>query len=138
MHRTFVAALAALPLAVPVPASAGPGFVFRGSGTISPGHSSLPTPQSISLHGTLTDVASARTYACSYSGTETGSIPWSLGDMGGTCGGPGCPGGPYTRVGAAWTWVCTRATGTSVVWQCVFQPHQTLPTTSYDLTCAVP
>lgn len=133
MRRVLALVLASLPFSAP--AAALPPYVFTGDGRISPGHGYLPDEQSITLSGTLT-APTGGVYACAYGGTETGSIAFSVGDMRGWCGGPGCPGGPYVRVGAVWTWLCTQTTNTTVVMQCVYTPHQTLPTTSYDLACA--
>lgn len=139
MRRTFLAAIAALPLLVPAPSSAqGTGvFVVQGSGGISPGLDLVPAAQSVSFGGTMTVVGTdplLSTYGCSFGGTEVGFIGASQGYLGGGCGHVQCPIGPYERAGFVLTWTCTNVFVT-ITMECVFRPHQTLPVTSYDMTC---
>ena len=135
----------ALPLAMTAasPASAAEAcvFVITGSGTISPGLSAVPTPQSISFTGTMTCVGTSgvgTTYPCSFTGTDpVGSEAAGAGQVSGNCGPYGFPSCQFVRVGVAVEVVCVDVAGTRVATAtCVFTPVDVNPTTKYNLVCA--
>lgn len=150
LRRTFgaVALAAPLLLTVTTPAVAHPlphvdVLVVEGSGTISPGVGLIPGPQSISFDGTATVVGTDGvlvTYDCSFSGTDpAGSTAAGSGTVSGSCGPISLSLCIFVRVGSVVIVICAEVqvgvhVGTAVA-ECVFRPHDTLPTTSYDLIC---
>lgn len=148
LRRTFSTVTLAAPLllTVTMPAVAHPyphvdALVIQGSGTISPGLGATPTPQSISFDGTAfvagTDGGLA-TYDCSFSGTEPqGALAAGAGAVSGACGLIRLSFCAFIHVGATALLACPELVthlGVGVV-ECVFRPHDTLPTTAYDLVC---
>jgi len=115
--------------------------IIQGSGTISPGLGATPAFQSISFTGTATVVGTdgaPATYGCSFSGTDPqGSAAAGAGTVSGSCGPLVFASCTFVREGAHVDVVCTAGGGGTGGAQakCVFQPHQALPTTSYDLKC---
>lgn len=108
-------------------------YVVQGSGTSSPGLGTTPEPQSMSFTGTATVVGPdgvGVTYSCHWGGSDlAGSTVASAGALSGSCG-PIAFNCQFVRVAAAFEMACTDGGAASGV----FRPHNTNPTTSYDLT----
>lgn len=130
--------LAALALvAVPASPAAAQPFLMTGSGTISPGLTPIPAPQSVSFSGTAT-VPAGGTYSCSFGGTETGSVAVSVGNWGGGCGPFQCPDWIATRVGSWQELTCSVAQVGSLPLNltCLWVPIDTNPVRHFSLICA--
>lgn len=112
------------------------GYVAQGSGTYSPGLGLVPEPQSMAFSASATVVGMdgiLATYPCSFSGTDlAGSIAEGIGALSGRCGPMTFSTCVFVRVAAAFEMACADIGVASGV----FTPHNTLPTTSYDLTFA--
>ena len=149
LARTFYGAVAlASPmlLAVTTPAVAHPlphidVAVIQGSGTISPGLGATPSPQSISFDGTATVVGTdgvLTSWDCSFSGSDpAGSVAAGAGTVSGSCGPVAFEICVFVREGAHVDVSCASTsshTGGAQA-KCAFRPHDTLPTTAYDLVC---
>lgn len=147
-RAAFAGAAIAMPLVMvgtsPAAAANVDVAVITGSGTISPGLSVVPVPQSISFSGSATVVGThgvLTTYGCSFSGSDiNGSIAAGVGTVSGSCGPISFDTCVFVRVLDVVQVVCAGASasgptvkGASA--ECVFQPNNTLPTTSYTLTC---
>ena len=150
LRRTFGAVALAAPvlLTVTTPAVAHPlphvdALVIQGSGTISPGIGVEPDEQSISFTGTATVVGTdgvLTTETCSFSGTDpAATIPLGSGTVSGSCGPISLSLCVFIRIGVIVQVVCAEVqvgvhVGTATA-TCVFRPHDSLPTTSFDLVC---
>ena len=147
-RRLFGAAALTAPLLLTVttPAVAHPlphvdQAVITGSGSISPGLGAVPEEQSISFDGSALTVGTDGvlvTFPCSFAGTDlAGSAATGLGTVSGACGPLFFELCVFVRVTVAVAVVCattTDHTGPGEA-ECIFRPHDTLPTTSYDLVC---
>ena len=116
--------------------------VIQGSGTISPGLGALPEAQSISFDGVATVVGTdgipTGTYTCSFAGTDpAGSAAAGAGTVSGSCGPIVLELCVFVREAAHVDVECTSTVSHigGAQAKCVFRPHDTLPTTSYDLVC---
>lgn len=144
VRSLYAGAAIAMPLVftAATPAVAAPNAdvaLIQGSGTISPGLGAVPEAQSVSFTGTATVVGTdgvLATYGCSFSGTDlAGSVAEGVGTVSGACGPLAFSTCVFVRVAGVVGVVCV-AGGVGVAQAaCVFTPHQTLPTTSYDLIC---
>lgn len=133
-------------LAVTTPAAAHPlphvdVATIEGSGTISPGLGATPSAQSISFDGTATVVGSdgvLTEYDCAFSGEDpAGSAAAGAGTVAGSCGPIVLELCVFVREAAHVDVECvsTESHKGGAQAKCVFRPHDTLPTTAYDLIC---
>jgi len=118
--------------------------VITGAGTISPGLTAVPTPQSVSFNGNALTVGTngvAANYGCSFNGNDLdGSYAEGAGLVSGSCGPISLPLCVFIRVGGVVPVVCAgtgsplKAAGGVFA----FVPNQTPPSaiTSYTLAGA--
>ena len=147
LRRTFgaVALAAPLLLTVTTPAVAHPlthvdAAVVQGSGVISPSLGLLYETHSIYFNGTATVLGTdgeLTTWDCSFAGSSLASLAHGMGSVSGWCGPLLFELCVFVRVAAVVLVDCLAlgehaGTAPGV---CAFLPHDTLPTTSYDLLC---
>ncbi|HEX8004139.1 MAG TPA: hypothetical protein VF519_15735 [Mycobacteriales bacterium] len=146
-HRLLVAGAAAalaFPVAPPAEALDANVYVITGSGTLSPGLTVVPTPQSISFTGTASYASTFPVglggYSCSFSGTDQiGSVLLGLGSLSGSCGPTSGVDMVLVRVGPtlSLTTAVIASASRGLHFDCVFQPTNVNPTTRFNLACVV-
>ncbi|HEX8004145.1 MAG TPA: hypothetical protein VF519_15765 [Mycobacteriales bacterium] len=144
VRSLFAGAAIAMPIVMVTasPAAALDAFVITGSGTISPGLTAVPTPQSVSFTGTATSVGTTAvpgSYPCSFSGTDTlGSAAEGVGTVSGSCGPFAFTNCQFVRIVGVVVVVCPPQGNPprTAVAVCAFQPTNVNPTTRYNLVCA--
>ncbi|HEV2890683.1 MAG TPA: hypothetical protein VGX28_09935 [Frankiaceae bacterium] len=115
----LAAALLPAALLTAAPARAVPPVVLLidGNGTYFPGYGTSPTPQSMRMTGTATDVATGAVHACAWELQGLAdTIAQGVGTWKGTCGPYVFASCAYTRAGTDATVACPSGWGGKLVW----------------------
>ncbi|HEX8001145.1 MAG TPA: hypothetical protein VF519_00450 [Mycobacteriales bacterium] len=112
----LAATVAAASLAAP--AHAAPvALAIHGNGTYFPGYGTVPTPQSMDIWATATDLTTTLSYACHWELQGfADTIAEGVGAWNGTCGPHVFTSCTYTRAGADATLACPSGWAGKLVW----------------------